>query len=52
MITMLVRIRTLNKRCDIGNKEGFVKTNIEFALKDPDIADEMKAYITHLSQTF
>lgn len=40
------------RRCDIGNKEGFVKTNIEFALKDPDIADEMKAYISHLSQTF
>ena len=45
--------RTLDGRlCGIGNKEGFVKTNIEFALKDPDIAEEMKAYISHLFQTF
>ena len=41
-----------DKRCDIGNKEGFVKTNIECALKDPDIAEDMKAYISRLSQTF
>ena len=34
--------RNLDGRlCGIGNKEGFVKTNIEFALKDPDIAEEM-----------
>lgn len=43
--------RKLNgRRCDIGNKEGFVKTNIEFALKDPDIRDEMKSYILNLAQ--
>ena len=45
--------RNLDGRlCGIGNKEGFVKTNIEFALKDPDIAEEIKAYISNLSQTF
>lgn len=40
------------RRCDIGNKEGFVKTNIEFALKDPDLANEMKSYILNLSKQF
>ena len=40
------------RRCDIGNKEGFVKTNIEFALKDRDIAEEMRQYILNLAQSF
>ncbi len=40
------------RRCDIGNKEGFVKTNIEFALKDQDMADEMQQYILNLAQSF
>lgn len=38
------------RRCDIGNKEGFVKTNIEFSLKDQDIAEEMKKYILDLAK--
>jgi UTP--glucose-1-phosphate uridylyltransferase len=33
------------KRYDIGNKEGFIKTNIEFALKDAEIRDQLRAYI-------
>ena len=44
--------RKLNgRRCDIGNKEGFVKTNIEFALKDPDMSDQMTQYILDLADT-
>ncbi|MBW8034285.1 MAG: UTP--glucose-1-phosphate uridylyltransferase GalU [Planctomycetes bacterium] len=38
------------KRCDIGNKEGFVRTNIEFALKDKDIASNMRKYIKKLAE--
>ena len=38
------------KRCDIGNKEGFVRTNIEFALKDKDMADNMRKYIKKLAE--
>jgi len=33
------------KRYDIGNKEGFVKTNIEFGLKDDEIRDQLVTYI-------
>ena len=38
------------KRCDIGNKEGFVRTNIEFALKDEEMADDMRKYIKKLAK--
>ena len=38
------------RRCDIGNKEGFVKTNIEFALKRNDIAGNIRKYILHLAE--
>jgi len=38
------------KRYDIGNKQGFIKTNIEFALKDEDIADELKEYIKQIAK--
>ena len=37
------------RRCDIGNKEGFVKTNIEFALKRNDMNEDLKAYIKDLA---
>ena len=33
------------KRFDIGNKEGFIKTNIEFGLKDEEIREPLSAYI-------
>jgi len=39
------------RRCDIGNKEGFVRTNLEFALKDSDMAESMKQYIRQLAAT-
>lgn len=52
---MMVRDRAMyglrldGKRCDIGSKEGFVRTNLEFALNRPDMADEMREYIKRLA---
>lgn len=53
---MLVRSRAMygrrleGRRCDIGNKEGFIKTNIEFALKHADMADEIREFILELAK--
>jgi UTP--glucose-1-phosphate uridylyltransferase len=33
------------KRYDIGDKMGFIKTNIEFGLKDPEIGDSLKSWL-------
>ena len=38
------------KRYDVGDKQGFIKTNIEFALKDEDIRDELKDYIKQIAR--
>jgi len=38
------------KRCDIGNKEGFIKTNIEFALKRDEMSEQMRTYIRQLAK--
>jgi UTP--glucose-1-phosphate uridylyltransferase len=38
------------KRCDIGNKEGFIKTNIEFALKRKDMAKNLRQFIKELAK--
>lgn len=38
------------KRYDIGNKQGFIKTNIEFALKAEDIREEIKDYIKEIAK--
>jgi len=38
------------KRYDIGDKEGFIKTNIEFGLRDETIRTQLKAYIRQLAQ--
>ena len=38
------------KRYDIGNKQGFIKTNIEFALKAKDISGELKEYIKEIAR--
>ena len=38
------------KRCDIGNKEGFIRTNIEFALKRGDMAEDLRQYIKQLAE--
>lgn len=36
-------------RYDIGNKLDFLKTNIEFGLKRPEMADELRAFIKELA---
>ena len=36
------------KRHDTGNKLGFLKATIEFALKRPDLGDELRAYLKSL----
>ncbi|MBN2211010.1 MAG: UTP--glucose-1-phosphate uridylyltransferase GalU [Sedimentisphaerales bacterium] len=57
-LKMMVRQRAMyglrlrGRRCDIGNKDGFVRTNVEFALKDPDIADSLKTYLRNLVADF
>ncbi len=33
------------KRYDIGNKLGFLKTNIEFAMNDPEVGDSFKQWL-------
>jgi len=38
------------KRCDIGNKEGFIRTNIEFALKRDDMAEGLRQFIKQLAE--
>jgi UTP--glucose-1-phosphate uridylyltransferase len=38
------------KRCDIGNKEGLIKTNIEFALKRKDMAENLRRFIKELAE--
>lgn len=43
-------LRLRGKRCDVGNKEGFIRANIEFALKRDDIADSLREYIKKLAQ--
>lgn len=39
------------RRCDIGNKDGFIRTNIEFALKRNDMAEDLRQYLKQLAQT-
>ena len=39
------------KRCDIGNPQGFVRTNLEFALKHDDLADDLRQYLKQLAKT-
>jgi len=41
-------LRLDGRRCDIGNKEGFIRTNIEFALKREDTADDLRQYLRQL----
>jgi len=44
-------LRLKGKRYDIGNKLGFIKTNIEFALQRDDIAPELREFIRELAKT-
>ena len=36
------------KRFDTGDKLGFLKATVEFALARPDLADEFRAYLRTL----
>ena len=36
-------------RYDVGTKIGFIQANIEFALRNPELSDDMKAYISALN---
>jgi UTP--glucose-1-phosphate uridylyltransferase len=44
-------LRLNGRRCDIGNKDGFIRTNIEFALKRTDMAEDITRYIKQLART-
>jgi UTP--glucose-1-phosphate uridylyltransferase len=44
-------LKLRGKRCDIGNKEGFIRTNIEFALKREDMGDALRRYLKTLAAT-
>ncbi len=35
-------------RYDVGTKIGFLQANIEFALRNPEVADEMRSYLARL----
>lgn len=43
-------LRLAGKRCDIGDKEGFIKTNVEFALKRDDMAASLRQYLKQLAE--
>jgi len=53
---MMVRERAMyglrleGRRCDIGSKEGFIRTNIEFALKRRDMVEELREYVKVLAK--
>ena len=40
------------ERHDVGNKEGYLETSIEYGLKHPEIKDQLRAYIKKLSKQF
>ena len=42
--------RLQGRRCDIGNISGFIKTNLEFALKRDDMAQDLRDYLMQLAQ--
>ncbi|MFD1433118.1 UTP--glucose-1-phosphate uridylyltransferase GalU [Lacticaseibacillus yichunensis] len=37
------------ERFDVGNKAGYVETNIEYGLTHPEVKDELRAYILELA---
>lgn len=39
-----------SKRYDLGDKFGFIKANIEFGLKDPDIARSLRPYLNEITK--
>lgn len=40
------------KRYDVGDKEGYVKANVEFALKNPEFGEDIKNYLIDLVKNF
>lgn len=40
------------ERHDVGNKEGYLETSIEYGLKHPEIKEQLRAYIMQLSKKF
>lgn len=38
----------LGHRYDVGTKIGFLQANIEFALRNPEVADDMRSYLDRL----
>ena len=44
-------LRLEGKRYDIGDKLGFLKTNIEFALQRDDIGPELREFVRELAKT-
>lgn len=44
-------LKLKGQRCDIGNKEGFIRTNIQFALQRDDMVEDLREFIRHLAET-
>lgn len=44
-------VRFTGKRYDVGNKLDFIKTNIEFGLKNDEIGEELKDYLEKICAT-
>ena len=40
----------MGHRYDVGTKAGYLQANIEFALRNPETADEMKEYLSRLHE--
>ena len=40
------------ERHDVGNKEGYLETSIEYGLKHPEIKDQLREYIQRLGKKF
>ena len=37
------------RRYDVGTKIGFLQANIEFALRNPEVCDDMREYLARLN---
>ncbi len=44
--------RLNGRRCDIGNKEGFIKTNLEFALKRNDMKEDLRFWLKTICKEY
>ena len=38
------------ERHDVGNKEGYLETSIEYGLSHPQIKDDLREYIINMAQ--